>query len=344
MKRLLFVLFLALLYFVYDLLYSAGYFETIISHFDGQQTKIYTSAPGTEDIDLDEELGCIYVSSTDRRDSKANGAIYRIQADSAGHMIELWNDYKSGFRPHGISYIKDKNRAFLFVINHNRQGDFVEKFEIKNDSLFHLNTYVSDLMFSPNDLVAIDQNSFYVTNDHGYKKGTLLRTLEDYLRLPKSYVLYFDGKEFSIVIEGQRYANGINVSNDGRKLYVSQTTGQELSTYSILETGNVELIDVLPIKSGLDNIEVAKDGRIWIGSHPKMLDFVAHAKDASNISPSQVFVVEFIDGNNASVKEVFLDDGSIISGSSVAVPYKNDIFIGAVFDWKVFRGRLWENN
>lgn len=339
MKKLLFVILLALIYFVYDLLLSAGAFKSIIPFFDGQQIAIYEQAVGTEDLDIDYESGDLFVSSIDRRNSKVSGAIFKINLDTGNSLKPVWSNYSNSFRPHGISFLKSSGKSFLFVINHISKGDFVEKFEFKDDSLFHLQTFQSDLMISPNDLVAIGENKFYVTNDHGYKKG-LMRVMEDYCRLPKSYVLFYDGNDFNVVASGLRYANGINVSGDGKKLYVSQTTGQALNSYLIGEDGRLTLDDVLPIKTGLDNIHIDNSERIWIGAHPKMLDFVKHAKDPNVKSPSQVLMVEYVDAHLARVKEVFLDDGKKISGSSVAVPYKNDIFIGAVYDSKVFHGRF----
>jgi len=44
-------------------------------------------------------------------------------------------------------------------------------------------------MISPNDVVAVAPDQFYVTNDHGYPHGFML-TLEDYLQLPASSLLY----------------------------------------------------------------------------------------------------------------------------------------------------------
>ena len=195
-------------------------------------------------------------------------------------------------------------------------------------------------MCCPNDVVAVAKNKFYVTNDHGSPKG-LMRTLEEYLQIPRSYLLYFDGVAFSKVLEGIKYGNGVNISRNGQKIFLATTTGRTLLTFDRdRETGKLELADELNLKSGIDNISVDEDGNLWIGAHPKMLAFVGHAKDPHNPSPSQVLKLT-PDGNGSySVREIYLDDGNQLSGSSVAVHYKNELFVGAVFESKLLRATI----
>ena len=195
-------------------------------------------------------------------------------------------------------------------------------------------------MCCPNDVVAVAKDKFYVTNDHGSRQG-LKRTLEEYLRLPFSYLLYFDGMELSKAYGGLRYGNGVNISHDGKLLYISTTIGQNLLTFDRnLESGNLTLKNKTHLKTGLDNIDVDRDGNIWIAAHPKLLAFVSHAKDSSKVSPSQVLKLVPNDSEGYTVEEVYLDEGVNLSGSSVAVHHKTDLFIGAVFDRKILRIKL----
>jgi arylesterase/paraoxonase len=245
------------------------------------------------------------------------------------------------FRPHGISFLAQDSVDYLFVVNHTDERDFVELFRIKNDTLFHQKSFSAPSMCCPNDVVGIDTNRFYVTNDHGTKKGWM-RKVEDYLRIPWSYLLYFNGKNFSKVYEGLTYGNGVNVSNDGRKLYLTHTTGRELLTFDRnKETGELKLLNLLNLKSGLDNIHVDDEGNLWIASHPKMLKFIGHAKDSIDKSPSQVFKLT-PEGNSSNyrVEEIYLNEGDQLSGASVAVQYKNDLLVGVVFDHKILRATL----
>src|SRR6185295_16382420 len=282
-----------LILFIVRTLYTAGTFKTIHNHMDGSVIQNYTSMPGTEDLDIDREKGLMFISSSDRgkvmRGEPADDGIYLLDLNGNGEPRKLSTTYTGEFHPHGISLLKKDSTSYLFVVNHNTQGNFVEKFIYKNDRLEHDTTYLDITMCCPNDLVAVDVNKFYVANDHGSPKG-LMRTLEDYLIIPRSYLLYFDGGSFSKVWTGISYGNGVNISADSKKLFLATTTGRTLLTFDRnQESGALEWIGELNLGSGLDNISVDPDGTLWIGSHPKMLAFVGHAKDPQKHSPSQVF-------------------------------------------------------
>ena len=105
---------------------------------------------------------------------------------------------------------------------------------------------------------------------------------------------------------------------------------RKITIYDIdASTYDVSLIKTIDIDSGLDNIEIDLDGNLWIGSHPRMFDFIKHAKDENYLSPSQVIMVS---SSDYEVKEIFLNDGASLSGSSVASYYNNNLLIGAVFE------------
>ena len=333
-----------LILFIINTLYSAGVFKKINPHTEGTVKQLYTTMPGTEDMDIDYNKGLLYISSTDRwkqlKGEHSNGGIYILQLDSGNAPKKLAHTYKGVFQPHGISFLSKDSVDYLFVVNHNEKGNFVELFQVGNDTLFHKKTFADASMCCPNDVVGIDTNKFYVTNDHGNKSG-MMRVAEDYLRIPKSYLLYFNGSTFSKAYGGLNYGNGVNVSNDGSKLYLTQTTGRELLTFNRnSETGKIELLNTLNLASGLDNIHVDDHDNLWIAAHPKMLKFVGHAKDSAKKSPSQVFKLT-PDENSYKVEEVYLNDGTEISGSSIAVQYKNDLLIGVVFERKLLRIALW---
>ncbi len=346
MKKLLWLIPLALAYFIWDTLYDAGVFKSINNHVEGEVSRIYTNVPGTEDLAVDSNSGILFISSTDRwklqegEKSETDG-IYILHLDSPDVKLpELLFTTIRDFHPHGISLLRDNGDIYLFVVNHNESGDFIEKFRFANDTLFHMDSFNSDLMCCPNDVVAVNINRFYITNDHGNKRG-FGRTLEEYLRIPQSSVLYFDGNSFQKVVDGLNYANGINISNDGKILFVTETTAGNLNSYEInSKTGALKKIHELNLHTGVDNISVGPDGSLLIGAHPKLLAFVGHAKDKSNISPSQVILLIPDGSDSFSISEIYLDKGDQLSGSSVALQYGNEVFIGVVFESKLLKIRL----
>lgn len=344
-KKFIVILLLAIIYFTGSTLIDAGTFKVVESKFDGKVLRIYNNMAGPEDLDVDEENGLIFISSSDRRLIKEgkespNDGIYLLPLDVAAEPSKLPTTLEGPFHPHGISFFKKEDKSYLLAVNHTQKGDFVEAFQFENQQLKHLATYEDPMMCCPNDLVAVDKDKFYVTNDHGNKEGAW-RVLEDYLKIPSSYLLYHDGHMFSKAYEELNYANGVDVSNDGRKLYLTHTTGRELLTFDRNpESGFLEIRNTLKLGTGVDNINVDKDGNIWVAAHPKLFSFVEHANNAKKKSPSQIIKITPHGQDAFGVDEIYTNNGEEISGSSAVVSYNGQIFVGTVFENKLLHANL----
>jgi arylesterase/paraoxonase len=337
----LYALLAAVLYVVVNTLNAAGVFKSIEPNPAGAVTT-YEGIYGPEDMDLDDATGKLYISSSNRwktlrgLPSPMDG-IWVLDVDSVTPPRRMLTNYPGEFHPHGISLLNSGVENLLFAVNHNPSGDFVEVFRVTNDSLLHQRSISDPSLCCPNDVVAVAPDKFYVTNDHGSEKG-FSRTLEDYGRLPYASLKYYDGKSFNEAASGLRYANGVNVNADGTRVYVATTTGRNMLTYARdINTGTLKHLSTLPLKSGVDNIDVDADGNLWIAAHPKLLAFVGHAKDSTKLSPSQVFRLTPGANDTYAVDEVLMDDGTGLSGSSVAVRYKDQLFVGGVFQPRILR-------
>jgi arylesterase/paraoxonase len=324
---------------VIDLLWSAGQFKALAPHFDGKCTPI-TGIIGPEDITIHPKTGVAYISACDRRavnkGKPGRGAIYAydLNADTP-KLINLTPDAGEELLPHGISlYVGDEGNDVLFVINHADGKHQIEIYDLKDGNLFHRKTVSDSLLISPNNLVAVGPESFYVSNDHLYVTG-IKRTMEDYFRLRLSNVVYYDGSHFVEAESGFGYANGINISADGKTLYLCATTERTLHIFDREPTtGKLIQREKIKLNTGVDNIEVDEKGGLWIGSHPKLLSFVKHSQDPSKLSASQVLHVTPKPGGEYDIKEIYLNAGDEISGSSVAAVFKSHMLIGAVFEPK----------
>lgn len=330
-------------YAIIGILVPAGMFKTIKPHGKGTLTTITLNVAGPEDITIDQSNGFAFISVDDRRTNRQKpgsieGAILRMNlTDSVQNLKDITPVDVTDFHPHGISLWKEPDgRVFLFAVNHrkNYSEHVIERFEWKNDSLIHLESILdTDLMTSPNDVTAVGERSFYVTNDHGYSQRGLGRTLEDYLQRAISYVNYYDGNSFKKVATGIAYANGINQSADHSKIFVASTTGRKVLIYKRdMTSGVLNLEQEIDVETGVDNIELDDRGALWIGCHPQLLKFVAHAADSSKFSPSQVIKITLGITGTYEVEEVFLNDGRSYSGSTVAAVYENKILVGSVFE------------
>jgi len=340
---------LLLLAYALYLAADAGEFRRVENLHPGDCRKI-GGVPGAEDVTLHPHRDLALVSSFDRRAAMTGdvrpGGIYAWALDgSMDAPVNLAPDAGADFRPHGISLFVDVDgRATLFVVNHPGESLFgdqpgesagpahtVEVFDLEGLHLVHRKTLTDESMISPNDIVAVDHERFYFTNDHGSAPGWK-RTLEDYLRLGWANVVYFDGSEYREVADGLTYANGINLSTDGLRLYVAEVTRGRVRDYRRdLHDGSLEELHRFDVGFGVDNIEVdPQTGDLLLGGHVKLLTFTRHAGDAQVLAPSQAARVEL--HPEPRIETLFLDDGQLISGASVATARDGKLLIGSVFE------------
>ncbi|MBI1392286.1 MAG: hypothetical protein GC152_06035 [Alphaproteobacteria bacterium] len=300
-------------------------------------------APGTEDAEIDPDLGVAFVGAADRRawynagkpmNATSNG-IYAISLDGSDAVRRVSPEGFADFHPHGISLWRGPDGGKrLFVVNHPTTGEeVVEIFAVGDDaSLTHLTSVSFPEMYSPNDVVAVGPEAFYATNDRRHEDGPMALA-ELYLGLPLTGVVYWDGKAGRDVAGGLMYANGINKSPDGDLIYVAEFLDQTMQVYRRdPTTGDLSHVKAINVATGADNLSVDGDGIVWIGAHPKALEFQKHAEDASHVSPSQVVRVDPASGD---VRTAFVSKAGEINGSSVGAVWGDALIVGAVFDGHV---------
>ncbi len=320
------------------LLWLAGTFRRIQPHFAG--TCHLVGGPiGPEDITIHPRTGVAYVSASDRRAIQAGkavpGAVWAYDLNAAEPVpVNLTPNADARFQPHGISIWPGADgRDALFVVNHPVQGDTtashsIEIFDLTENGLLHRATLTDPLLVMPNDLVAVGLDRFYVTNTHRHPPGRM-QTIETYLQLTGAQVVFYGPGGFRPAISELVMPNGINVSPDGRTLYVASTTGRALRIYDRDPASEaLAFRREVPLGSGADNIEVDEHGNLWIGAHPKLLRIEAHGEDPKTLSPSQVLRVT----PDGKVDEIYLDDGTQLSTSTVAAVRGRRLLIGNVFD------------
>jgi arylesterase/paraoxonase len=336
---------IAVIYFVFDTLLQAGFFKSISNEFNGSEIHMYENVWGGEDIEWDRTNNLIYISATDRWQEKTGAygekdGIYVLVSNSNSSVpVIMKTDFSGDFHPHGISLFNVQGEKYLYAVNHSKESNTVELFKIDSNFLTHIESYSDKLMTSPNDVVGDEIGKFYVTNDHGNTSENG-RTVEEYLRMPYSYLLYYNGTKFSKAHKGLVYANGVQLSNDGSILYVSHTIGHEIFVLERRKSNGLLIVkDKIDLGTGVDNIDVDENGVLWVASHPKLLDFTAYANDSTKISPSEVFKIEEVE-KKFEVTKIYENDGSQLSGSSIAVAHNDTIFIGSVFGNQVLKLKM----
>jgi arylesterase/paraoxonase len=315
----------------------AGAFRTLTPHGFEQCTQV-KGFTGSEDAVFDATTGLVLISSQDFRTmesgSPAAGTIFSWSPTTRGAPTPVPHDL-GVLHPHGLGlYVNGATRR-LFVVNHpTPTSSTVELFDLLDGpALKHVRTVSSPEWVSLNDVTPVGPDQFYVTIDAGTVNHTAGRVVETFLRRPWAAVGAFDGTKTSVVATGLKYSNGIAASADGAMVFVSESTGRRLLAYARdATTGALTLKHEVETEAGLDNISLDERGVLWVAAHPKLLEFLAHAKDPAHHSPSQVMRATYADGK-LTVQDAAIDDGARLSGSSVALPLGASRFlIGSVFE------------
>lgn len=326
-------------------LHSMWHFRSIDPVIPGDCT-VVSGLVGVEDIVVDPHSGLAYLSVCDRRavaaGQPANGGIWTYDLnDDEPVPLRLDGGPVDDFQPHGIDLLSGPSGAVsLFVVNHGQGRHAVERFDMNGRQLVHRETVQDPLIVSPNDVTAVAGDRFYVTNDHG-SRGAFGKILEDYLGLKRSGVVYYDGTRCRNVAGGIGYANGIALGPDGSSVVVCACSEGTVREYGRdAGSGALVLRQTIACGTAVDNVDVDASGALWIGAHPKPLKFARHARSARHRSPSEVIRLTPRPDGTFERQTIYLDDGTQLSGCSVAVAFRNRLLVGSVFepfflDWRL---------
>lgn len=337
------VLLLIVVGYVLFILSSTGFFRSIPTTSAGTVVQSIP-LPGVEDLQILQAERVDILSFDDRKSRRdglpAKGGLYYLDLSQPTLEATPIAIPIEDFRPHGISLYQVDSRTYkLFVINHSQGKHTIEEFILKGDQAYYQRSYAHELMVSPNDLVAVSASQFYFTNDHKHLSG-FPRFLEDYGGAGKANVVFFDGTNFKEVAGGIAYANGINYDTERRLLFVGSSRGFLVKVYEAAENGNLEFVEDIPIGSGADNLEFDDAGNLLVGCHPNLMAFANYAKGKSEYSPSEIIQITYFGKNKHQISSLFIDDGQLVSASSVAGRYQDYLIIGNVMDNEVL---VWKN-
>lgn len=332
-------------------LLDAGVFRTLSPVTPPDVTVIEGFPGGTEDVIFRAGGREAFVSVQDFLDPSRPGGIMLLDVEQRTFREVTPGEWRlpGKLQPHGIDLWRGEGVERLFVVNHpggsalpERVGQSghdaihtVEIFDVAEDgSLTHARTLRHELFVSPNDVAAVGPSSFYLSNDHGHAGGWL-RAIEDYAPLYAGTVVFADESgDARVVHEGTRYANGIKASLDGRTLYLAETTEGTITSFARdPRTNELTRAAVHDTGTGVDNIDVAPDGSLLVGAHPKLLRFLSHASDPVKArAPSEIIQLTPQEGGGFAQTTLYLSEGDPLSASSVGATNGSVVVVGAVFD------------
>ncbi|KHJ89362.1 Arylesterase, partial [Oesophagostomum dentatum] len=321
--------------------------KRVYNHRPGSCRQVEGVVYGSEDIALIEDEGIAFVTSglihLLGRGKDVKGQIFLYDFSQKGPYkvvpVKINGHYdKNNFHPHGIShFMRSDGGIRLFVINHSKKFEhsvMVFDWDRKSKELNLVRIIKDDKFIRPNDLAAISDNAFILTND-GSAQTTFTSFIEELLMIPTGSVVYYDGKASSWLIAKTRTPNGIFLHPDRKHLVVSHASAERISIYGLKKNyHSVSHVLDIPLLTLTDNVFVDKDGVIWTGAHPVLKETMRHLTDCENLkinASSQVLRITLSkDFKSYEVTEPFTDDGRFASGSSAAVTFKNQLLIGTV--------------
>ncbi|XP_013421187.1 serum paraoxonase/arylesterase 2 [Lingula anatina] len=328
------------------LIYHVGFHVTVYNQIPGPCRTIPKLVQGSEDLQTLPD-GRVFIS-TGYRSNVMTGSKVPLPKKNIKSAIYLF-DFKTptkdpvelkfnkefdakSFSSHGIGVWEDpaSGEITVFAISHHKLGETVEKFtyDPSSKTLNHVVSIRDPLFVNLNDVTASGPNSFYVSNIWG-GESFLSRTLEAYLTLPFGSVVYYDGETAKMAADGLYSCNGVTLSPNKKFLYVAAS--KELKTYTRNEDGSLVFKSSIDTHMGIDNIGVdTETGDIWLGGQPRLIDIIQHLDKPEHPAPVLVLKLEVKDGVVSSMLSVYANNGSVISGASIANYYKGALLVGTI--------------
>ncbi|KAJ2358751.1 hypothetical protein IWW50_000538 [Coemansia erecta] len=178
------------------------------------------------DVSYESEADRVYVM----REDDSYSEIRLLETDANGVLAE----FSQSLRLHGFDVhwdpVDPQRMTFMFV-NHQpgRPSVSIFKYTRDADHMVHVETVATELLHSPNNIVAMSSRAFYATNDIKYDRS-IMRTISSNMRMPHGHIVYRNETgSFSIAAANIRYPNGIAKYQD--QIYVASCSDPSVQIY-----------------------------------------------------------------------------------------------------------------
>ncbi|KAI3334444.1 serum paraoxonase/arylesterase family protein [Ustulina deusta] len=342
----------------------------------GAETRFIPDTVSCEDLEYHAPSGMLYTAcagdvevargwspgaeALEHPDRPGFGTIVVIDPKTLKSRKLSLENFEGPFATHGIGLYtppSKPNVVYIYAVNHLpnprwTSGSKTEEKVASQIELFvhtvgsnvaqHLRSIVHPLIRTPNDLLAISENEFLVTNDHYYREG-LMRFIEEFVRLTSwtdLIHLRFDDRsvDAAVVLDSISTNNGLGWGPD-QQVIIGDAVGGNVYFASLpaAENRTMSISHSIPIDCVVDNANffsdpyAGVDGKDYSGylmpGVSDTLKFVRGFKDLTHKAPmpGQVWYLPAVAGKDKDVdgtmlrKLIFRDDGHTIRSITTAV-------------------------
>lgn len=188
-------------------------------------------------------------------------------------------------------------------------NDTLELFEVRNEAaeMHHVHTWADHVIATPNRMAMVgSSNQFYMTNSHGPYKVGLKGHLGTLLGWGDAAFCSRD-EGCRRVATGFMFANGL-AQHDGL-VYVPESFGSRVKVFRIKADNELELVEVIPINYGLDNLSVDANGDIYVAAIPRGVEIFQAFADPFNAKPKSTILRIWRNEDGKHEWEKVLEDG-----------------------------------
>ncbi|KAJ2799137.1 hypothetical protein H4R21_003660 [Coemansia helicoidea] len=264
-----------------------------------------------------------HVYVMDENDAFAD--IKLLQQDDGGELVPYRQPLRLlGFDIHWDP--KDPQRMTFMFINSQPGHPAVSIFAHVSgaDHMVHMETVRSELLWSPNNILATSDRSFYATNDQKHKPG-LLRSVSTMLRLPHGHIVHRNGTgDFSIAASGLRFPNGIAKHEDW--IYVASCGDPGVHIYQagadghLARTGRTVYADGMPDNLSVDPVT----GQLYSTTFLKVFDVLKSFESTppATMQTASTRIVRLTQRSDArrgfDIESLLVDSGELMPTASIA--------------------------
>ncbi|KAI0390712.1 serum paraoxonase/arylesterase family protein [Xylariaceae sp. FL0594] len=271
------------------------------------------------------------------------------------------DNFHGPFATHGIGLYTPPtkpNLVYIYAINHlpnprwtpgskteEKAASKVELFlhKVGSKTAKHVRSIAHPLITTPNDILAISESEFLVTNDHYYREG-FMRTVEEFIRGLQSWanllhVRFNDkGVDAAVVLDSVPTNNGLGWGPNGQVIIGDALGGHVLfASLPGAENRTMTVSHSVPVDCVVDNANffsdpyAGVDGKDYSGyilpGLSSGMQFMRNFKDPTFSKPmaGQVWYLPAIAGKDRSIdgtklrKLLFKDDGYTIRSVTTSV-------------------------